>query len=370
MADPAGPAQAFEDTTDYANYFVTYGYLYHQKQMLEDHTRMISYRDAILRNRDCFEGAVVLDVGAGSGVLGIWAAQAGARKVYAVEATDAAKFARKVVEHNGLAGKVEVIQAKMEDVTLPEKVDVIVSEWMGYMLLRESMLDSVLEARDKWLKPGGALYPSKATMYFAPIRTAALAERSVSYAQTMQEWHTFAGYMKNEHGISVDCLTGAYDQEHKIYYMRTSQWASLRAEEVVGSACEWFSFDVATVTIEELKTKVQAPFSCKVGVPGVMHALAGWFDVQFEGSAAKPASSPVTLSTAPHVGYTHWGQQVFLLAGEVAGVPGDVLEGEASLVRQERNQRTLKLDLTYSMRRGPQGSSRAEAPTQMHYLID
>ncbi len=59
---------------------------------------------------------------------------------------------------------VEVIQGTIESVELPEKVDIIISEWMGYFLLRESMLDSVLVARDKFLKPGGALYPSHATM--------------------------------------------------------------------------------------------------------------------------------------------------------------------------------------------------------------
>lgn len=68
-----------------------------------------------------------------------------------------------MVAHNGLASVIEVLQQKIEDVQLPEKVDIIVSEWMGYMLLRESMLDSVIVARDRWLKPGGALYPSKAT---------------------------------------------------------------------------------------------------------------------------------------------------------------------------------------------------------------
>ena len=52
------------------------------------------------------------------------------------------------------------------------QVDIIISEWMGYFLLRESMLDSVLYARDKWLKPGGALYPSHCKMYLAPIRSA------------------------------------------------------------------------------------------------------------------------------------------------------------------------------------------------------
>lgn len=78
-----GAPMPLEETIEYANYFATYAYLYHQKQMLEDHVRMVSYRDAILRNRAQFEGKVVLDVGTGSGVLAIWAAQAGARKVYA-----------------------------------------------------------------------------------------------------------------------------------------------------------------------------------------------------------------------------------------------------------------------------------------------
>ena len=66
---------------------------------------------------------------------------------------------------------VEVIQGTIETVELPEKVDIIISEWMGYFLLRESMLDSVLHARDRFLKPGGALYPSHARMYLGPIRS-------------------------------------------------------------------------------------------------------------------------------------------------------------------------------------------------------
>ena len=62
---------------DFANYFCSYAYLYHQKQMLMDHNRMKAYHDAIMSNRSMFEGKVVLDVGTGSGVLAMWAAQAG-----------------------------------------------------------------------------------------------------------------------------------------------------------------------------------------------------------------------------------------------------------------------------------------------------
>ena len=70
---------------DFANYFCSYGYLYHQKQMLTDHQRMSAYHTAVMSNAALFEGKVVLDVGTGSGILAIWAAQAGAKAVYAIE---------------------------------------------------------------------------------------------------------------------------------------------------------------------------------------------------------------------------------------------------------------------------------------------
>jgi ribosomal protein L11 methylase PrmA len=70
--------------------------------MLEDHKRTGAYHQAILNNRACFEGKVVLDVGTGSGILAIFAAQAGARKVYAVEATSMARVAKELVEHNNV----------------------------------------------------------------------------------------------------------------------------------------------------------------------------------------------------------------------------------------------------------------------------
>ena len=80
------------------------------------------YRTAILNNRACFEGKAVLDVGAGSGILAIWAAKAGARVVYAVEATSMAKHARRLAAANGVGDVVVVLEGYMEQVTLPEQV--------------------------------------------------------------------------------------------------------------------------------------------------------------------------------------------------------------------------------------------------------
>jgi len=104
--------------------------------------------ESVMANKACFEGKVVLDVGTGSGILSIWAAQAGAKKVYAVEATAMAVHARSLVAANGLSDVIEVIQNSVEEIELPEQVDIIISEWMGYFLLRESMFDSVIKAKD------------------------------------------------------------------------------------------------------------------------------------------------------------------------------------------------------------------------------
>lgn len=83
--------------------------------------------------------------------------------------------AKQIVAVNGLSNKITLLQGKMEEVEMPlqhmidGKVDIIVSEWMGYFLLYESMLDTVLYARDKYMRPGGKIFPDKATIYMAGI---------------------------------------------------------------------------------------------------------------------------------------------------------------------------------------------------------
>jgi len=143
--------------SDFANYFCSYAQLYHQKQMLADHNRMAAYHSAIMGNANVFKDKVVMDVGTGSGILAVWAAQAGAKVVFALEYTNMAQHAQKVMDANGVADVVKVIQGAVEDLeVLPgvedNMVDIIISEWMGYFLLRESMLDTIIRARDRFLK--------------------------------------------------------------------------------------------------------------------------------------------------------------------------------------------------------------------------
>ena len=101
----------------------------------------------------------------------------------------------------------------------------IISEWMGYFLLRESMLDSVLVARDRFLKPDGALYPSHATMYMAPVRTNLTAQKNLAFLNSMEDWSGFIRDMKGYYNVELECLSEAYRKEQLEFFTMTGQWA-------------------------------------------------------------------------------------------------------------------------------------------------
>lgn len=141
--------------------------------MLKDEVRTLAYRNAIMNNPHLFKGKTVLDVGCGTGILCMFAAKAGAKKVVGVDMSNIIDQAKIIVEKNGFGDVITLVKGKLEEVDLglgPDgKVDVIISEWMGYFLLYESMLDTVLDARDKYLAPGGIMMPDEATLYLSAI---------------------------------------------------------------------------------------------------------------------------------------------------------------------------------------------------------
>ncbi|KAM1173462.1 hypothetical protein ACFX13_026789 [Malus domestica] len=336
---------------DFANYFCTYAFLYHQKEMLSDRVRMDAYYNAVFKNKHHFHGQAVLDVGAGSGILAIWSAQAGARKVYAVEATSMAEHARAVVKANNLQDVVEVIEGSMEDVVLPEKVDVIISEWMGYFLLRESMFDSVICARDRWLKPTGVMYPSHATMWVAPIRTGLGDQKNNDYDSSMDDWERFTDETKNYYGVDMSVLTKPFSQEQKKYYLQTSLWNNLHPHQVIGTAASIKEIDCLTASVSDI-LEVNSNFSSTVTLQNTrLCGYGGWFDVQFRGRKEDPAQEEVELTTAPSVDdSTHWGQQVFLLNPPARITEGDKLNGSFSMKRSKENHRLMEVEFSCEIR--------------------
>ena len=117
-----------------------------------------------------------------------FAVRAGAKHVIGVDMSTIIEKAREIVEVNGMSSKITLLQGKMEEVELPfDKVDIIVSEWMGYFLLYESMLDTVLYARDRYLKPGGLIFPDKATIFMAGIEDGEYKEEKIGCELTQTE---------------------------------------------------------------------------------------------------------------------------------------------------------------------------------------
>lgn len=86
--------------------------------------------------------------------------------------------ARMIAAANGMSDKITFVQGKVEEADLP-KVDIIVSEWMGFCLLSEIMLDCLLQARDKYLVPGGLLFPDRVSAYLAGIEDRGKVESKV-----------------------------------------------------------------------------------------------------------------------------------------------------------------------------------------------
>ncbi|MBS0314500.1 MAG: class I SAM-dependent methyltransferase [Burkholderiales bacterium] len=149
-----------------------------QRSMAFDLTRNRAYAAAI--ERAVTPDSVVLDVGCGLGIHGLVAAKAGARKVYLVDTEAVVHCALEVAQRNGLGDRVQAFQGRIEDIELPEKVDVIISVFTGNLLFSENLLPALYAARDRWLKPGGVLIPDAAQLMLAPVSAPRAHEESIA----------------------------------------------------------------------------------------------------------------------------------------------------------------------------------------------
>lgn len=183
------------DTMTAADYYAdSYSHFGIHEEMLKDEVRTNTYMNSILHNAHIFKDKIVLDVGCGTGILSLFAAKAGASKVFGVDMSAIAESAKQIVLDNQYQDKVTIIRGKIEEIELPvKKVDIIISEWMGYFLLYESMLDTVIFARDKWLKPGGLIFPDKASLYMVSIEDA-------EYKSDKIDW------WENVYGFNMECI--------------------------------------------------------------------------------------------------------------------------------------------------------------------
>jgi precorrin-6B methylase 2 len=219
--------------------------------------------------------SVVLDLGAGTGVHGLMAARLGARRVYLVEREDFIALAEENVRANGLADVVRCVQGRIEDVEIPEKIDIIVSALTGNFLLTEDLLPSLFVARDRYLKPGGVLVPDAAIMEVVPVSAPAFHEREIACWSMPQ--------------FGVDLSAG------RKYAANAVVFRAQDANDMIDLAhpSRVHSLDFHTSNYEPLKTDIDVTISHT----GVCHGWLGWFKMRLGAE---------WLTTSPRSAHTHW----------------------------------------------------------------
>lgn len=244
-----------------------------QQSMTLDSRRNEAYAQAL--KKVITPESVVLDLGAGLGIHGLLAAQLGAKRVYLVEPEDIIAVADEIAQANGYGDRVRCLQGKIEEVNLPEPVDVIVSVFTGNFLLEEDLLPSLFYARDKYLKPGGVLIPQGAVMEAAPVCVPEL------YQQEIASWSE--PYMGINHRAARN-----YASQSVYYYKPDLAKAQYLAAPESLMALDFYQSN-STYCDVEVKYKITESGWC--------HGWAGWFKMQL---------GETWLSTAPHEPPLHW----------------------------------------------------------------
>merc|ERR1712038_612095 len=286
VKDKAVKDLSSEEMTSKDYYFDSYAHFGIHEEMLKDEVRTLTYRNSMYHNKHLFKDKIVLDVGCGTGILSMFAAKAGAKHVYGVDMSGIVEQATKIVECNGLADKITIIRGKIEEVNLPvDKVDVIISEWMGYCLFYESMLDTVLYARDKWLAPDGLMFPDRATMYICAIEDRQYKDDKINW------WD-------DVYGFDMSCIREVALQEPLVDVIDRNQ--------VVTTPALIKEIDIQTCTKDDIP--FDSPFTLQIKRNDYAQALVTFFNIEFT-----KCHKRIGFSTAPEAPYTHWKQTVFYL---------------------------------------------------------
>ena len=271
------------------------------RSMICDRVRTEAFKSAI--DSVVRSGDVVLDAGAGSGILSVFAARAGAARVYAVERTSVAVLAQELAAANGVSEIVRVIHGDVMDVELPERVDVIVSEWLGGFGIDEGMFVPVVAARDRWLKPGGIMIPRSVTAWAALVHDRYLSE-------------TVEFLCDNPYGLDLGDLVDKTVNE--ISY--SGGFRHLGAGDRRSEPCPLWTTDVDLSPLEQARAPHEAEALLSVQDHGTANALALWFSAEIG-----PGTS---LSVGPGDPPTHWGMTTAPLRSPVELTPGMVVRAK------------------------------------------
>ncbi len=268
--------------------------LKYYRNLLNDRLRIENFRQAIteLVSRD----SVVVEVGSALGTYSFFAARAGAKRIYAIEMNTIFYLGRELARRNGLVDRINFIHGRSTDINLPEKADLIILEDYGPFFYNQNIIETIRDARQRYLKPDGCFIPAKLALFIAPFECQAW----------YNELNLFATEQDNLFGIDWSLTS---DIAFNLTY-----YADNKPKRILTEACS-----VKTI---DLKTEADFPFQIRTKLTiledGVIHGLLGWWDCWFTGKQY--------FSNSPLLDQTSWGQLIFPFRYPVIVKAGEQIE--------------------------------------------
>lgn len=345
-------------------YFNSYNDLEVHRLMIDDKPRTQAYCDAILKNSALFKDKIVMDVGAGSGILSLFAATAGAKIVHAVEASPMAKLITKIAQVNNFKDTIIVHESRVEALTLKdikEKVDIIISEWMGFYLLHESMLPSVLFARDTFLKQSdeSMIFPRIAKLYASPCQLTKHYDKYINfwdnlYGYSFKPLQSVAKEMRLQRPeidcidntqlltakkliIKLDLKTMKLDDinliEKELFFVIDQQMNDDNNSTLLDGICLWFD----TIFTNNDEKKPLIVWNKKSDNDGDQK--------MDESKKTKTEFNRIVLSTSPSSEQTHWKQTLIFLPERLKAQKDDVFGFGIKMKPSQDNYRLYDIEL-------------------------
>ena len=279
--------------------------------MLSDSVRMNAFRKAI--DQAVKPGDVVVDLGAGTGILGFLAIRAGAAKVFAIEQSDSIDLARAVAAKNGMSDRIVFLDKNSKDVTLPVQADVIVSETLGSFGVDENTVEFTIDARDRFLKPDGVLIPRGLRLYLAPVESGQIYGK--------------IDFWREIHGID---FTPALEVFGRKIMVESIQPRQMLADPVLFDEIDFH---------RETRLTSEGKILFQMNRKGTVHGIVGWFELDLTGD--------IHLCTAPGQPETHWQQAFFPILDPIEVIGGDYMELTLSVSPQSEKGDNTRISYQY-----------------------
>ena len=257
--------------------------------MIADRVRVEAYAEAL--RKTVRKGSVVIEIGTGPGIFAVLACQLGASKVYAIEPGEIIQVAREVAAANGCADKMEFFEQLSHQVTIPVRADVILSDLRGVLPFFQRHIPAIVDARARFLAPGGRMIPRKDTLW------AAIAEAPRAYGEVSGPWdqRVFGQNLDSARRLAIN----------NVQSIRHHSGPLLTASGL------WTTLDYATVESPDARGTLE----WKVERAGTGHGIVVWFDADLAEGAG---FSNVPGSPAETYGclFFPWTQPVSLKEGQ------------------------------------------------------